>query len=276
MGDVVNALPNYTGPYISNGKIQASVEFGDKLPKDQLDALSRLHDSAYVRYTDRGHLEAADIIYREESQKLVAKFPELAGNLVVYYNFAERTLANYVSVTTAISLFKGITMTIPTLLSGAITNMFQLNDTLVNGAQYKKDVYAYYKTDPLGNDKNYENHGPLPSAKDTAENAETNKKVAEALQKKLAEQAAAMAGWVDKPLPVTEWKSTDVPIPPTPTPTPKPTMYPPVEERYVQKQTFDVQQDSSFISRNVLHTLWRGKASRYRRKRHYQPRGFFS
>ncbi len=58
--ELPDSFPNYTGPYISNGKLQESVPFGDKTPKDELDALSRLHDSAYAKWDDRLHRSVAD------------------------------------------------------------------------------------------------------------------------------------------------------------------------------------------------------------------------
>jgi hypothetical protein len=91
MEDVVKGIGgeytgNYTGPYWSDGKVQSSVEWGESDPQTQLDALSRMHDSAYAKYPDEKHREAADKIYNDEAQKLAGKFPHLAGNIVLYGN----------------------------------------------------------------------------------------------------------------------------------------------------------------------------------------------
>ncbi len=77
---------NYTGPYWSDGKLQESVAFGQSEAASELDALSRLHDTAYAVYKDRAHRAAADRIYYEESQKLKGMFPSLAGHAVLYGN----------------------------------------------------------------------------------------------------------------------------------------------------------------------------------------------
>jgi hypothetical protein len=130
---------NYTGPYLSDGRIQESVEFGTMDPKSVLDELSRLHDSAYAKWKDSGHRYAADKIYNEEAQKLVSMFPHLAGNLVLYGNAAGNAASNIAS--SAVYGPLG-------LLYGAVKNMLELNDKMVNGSKYRKDILGYYKADP--------------------------------------------------------------------------------------------------------------------------------
>ena len=83
---------NYIGPYWSDGKWQESVAWGSSDPKDELDYLARLHDTAYATYKDEKHREAADLIFNEKAQALAKKFPSLAGNLVQYGNYTERAL----------------------------------------------------------------------------------------------------------------------------------------------------------------------------------------
>lgn len=147
-------LPNYTGPYISNGSIQESVEFGDKDPKDALDALSRLHDSAYAKYKDQAHRTAADAIYEKEAKKLLAQFPQLAGDLVLYGNQILRsgsTLAQSISKWGPFGL-----------IIGGVQNMYNLNDYMMNGAKYRKEIQEYYATDPFPNKQVY-NPGSQPS-----------------------------------------------------------------------------------------------------------------
>ncbi len=88
----MTTIGEYTGPYWSNGEVQESVEWGDKDPVSQLDWLSRQHDSAYAHFKDSRHREAADLLYMEEAKKLVGRFPELAGNIVGYGNYAGRQI----------------------------------------------------------------------------------------------------------------------------------------------------------------------------------------
>jgi hypothetical protein len=97
MEDIVKGIAgeyvgNYTGPYWSNGKVQESVEWGDSAPQSELDRLSRQHDSAYAKFKDDAHREAADMIYNREAQKLKQRFPSLAGNLVLHGNRAARSV----------------------------------------------------------------------------------------------------------------------------------------------------------------------------------------
>lgn len=138
----MNLLPNYTGPYISDGKFQESVLFGDAEPKDKLDALSRLHDTAYAKYKDYGHRQAADKIYNEAAKKLVGQFPSLAGNLVLYGNQAGRAASNLAS---------GLAYGPLGFIYGAVENMVDLNDIMINGDKYAKDINDLYETDPKKN-----------------------------------------------------------------------------------------------------------------------------
>ena len=143
---------NYTGPYWSDGKFQESVAFGEADPKSELDALARLHDTAYAVYKDRAHREAADEIFNTEAKKLVGKFPHLAGDLVLYGNYAHRQAKQLVSDTTALP-FLGM----PGALLGAVkfagTNFINANK-MINGTYLKKekaDVEALYARDPKRN-----------------------------------------------------------------------------------------------------------------------------
>jgi hypothetical protein len=139
MGDKYDFVPNYTGPWISNGQFQSSVEFGDRKPKDQLDALSRLHDTAYAKWSDRLHRTVADTIYATEARKLAKKFPELAAFIVQYGNFTKNSV-DTLRETSGYGL--------PGLIVGGIRNMYHLNDYLMNGDKVKKEILNYYKTDP--------------------------------------------------------------------------------------------------------------------------------
>lgn len=134
---------NYTGPYWSDGKFQTSVEFGSTDPQSELDKLSRLHDSAYARYVDRNHREAADEIYARDAKVLAGKFPELAGNIVQYGNYASRQAKQLASDV-------GYGFNLPGALKFAATNVYNANKML-NGtylSKEKRDIEEYYNTDP--------------------------------------------------------------------------------------------------------------------------------
>ena len=144
MGEVVPFLPNYTGPFISDGKFQTSVEFGEAEPKDALDALSRYHDSAYYRFKDKGHRMAADSIYADEAAKLTGQFPHLAGHAVRYGNQFKDSLNNLVSP----ELLVAGPFALLGLVKGGLQNACHLHDYMINGDKYKREVLDYYKTDP--------------------------------------------------------------------------------------------------------------------------------
>lgn len=85
---------NYTGPYISGGKIQQSVKFGDAEARSLMDYYSRLHDTAYAEFKDRKHRYAADLIYYEKVKELVGMYPALASRAVKYGNIATSFATN--------------------------------------------------------------------------------------------------------------------------------------------------------------------------------------
>lgn len=161
MAEKESSLPyldeNYTGPYLSDGKIQTSVEFGEALPQSKLDKLSRLHDSAYAHWEDTNHREAADRIYKKEAQDLVGLFPQLAGDVVEYGNWTAHAVSNLASDVATGGKYGGLLGAFVGLLVGGVENMYHLNDTLMNGEKYEKEVKAYYETDPFKNDSRYRN-----------------------------------------------------------------------------------------------------------------------
>jgi len=114
--------------------------FGNMKPIDQLDALSRLHDTAYARYSDYGHRAAADILYSREADKLVGAFPQLASYAVNYGNQTLRA---------ASGLAKGFFSAGPLgALYGAVRNMLDLMDLTTNQDAYIKDILSLYESDP--------------------------------------------------------------------------------------------------------------------------------
>lgn len=152
MEDVVKGVGgeytgNYTGPYWSDGKIQSSVEFGKSDPQSELDALSRLHDSAYAKFPDAKHREAADKLYNDEAQKLVGKFPHLAGNLVLYGNHILRHPNPFRMVGGGLLGNAGHLASLVYTAAGGIkdANRYYGGQAL---AREIEDVRNYYKQDP--------------------------------------------------------------------------------------------------------------------------------
>lgn len=76
---------NYTGPYLSDGRFQSSVEGGQAPPRSQLDALSREHDTSYARSRRAQDRRKADLVYYRATRKM-GWFPRLAGDIVLYGN----------------------------------------------------------------------------------------------------------------------------------------------------------------------------------------------
>ncbi len=144
----MNYIGEYTGPYWSDGKIQPSVEWGESTPQSQLDWLSRQHDSAYAHFKDSRHREAADLIYMREAKKLAGQFPELAGNLVGYGNYAGRQVKNILSDVglatklTGNPLFGVVKYGVDSLAN----NVKRLNGTYLKNEL--EDVNKFYGTDP--------------------------------------------------------------------------------------------------------------------------------
>lgn len=133
---------NYTGPYWSDGKLQTSVEFGSADPQSELDKLSRLHDSAYAHYADRGHREAADEIYARDAKVLAGKFPELAGSIVLHGNYGARQAKQLASDFGSMGPFG--------LVKFAANNVLNANK-MIKGTYLKNekaDVERFFSTDP--------------------------------------------------------------------------------------------------------------------------------
>jgi len=142
----------YTGMYLSDGKFQSSVVFGKTAPNSQLDALSRLHDTAYAYYPDKAHRRVADRLYKEAANKLGDKFADLAGEAVTKGNSFLGGASNLAMASTAGSIFGSI----GSLVTNTAKNIFSLNDQLQNEDKYEKDILNLFSTDPFkGNDEYY-------------------------------------------------------------------------------------------------------------------------
>ncbi len=141
-GVVVDKMPNYTGPYISNGEYQTSVEFGDVKPLDILDSFSRLHDSAYAKWKDQLHRSVADSIYNESVKNLEGLFPEIAGFAVLYGNQLGRAVSNIIS---GWEYAAGNPLG---ALAGGVYNLYELMSYTHNYDSVKREILSYYSTDP--------------------------------------------------------------------------------------------------------------------------------
>lgn len=141
---------NYTGPHWSDGKFQESVEWGDANPQSELDYLSRQHDSAYAKFKDDKHREAADKIYHDQAMKLKERFPHLAANLVLYGNHTERQGKKLFGNAKTGAMLGGplgaLAGAIYTAGGNIVDNMSRINGTYLK--KEMSDVIKYFDTDP--------------------------------------------------------------------------------------------------------------------------------
>ncbi len=160
MGTYFNFVPNYTGPYISNGGFQESVIFGEVAPKDELDAASRLHDTAYAKWNDQLHRTVADIIYNETVRELDGFSAAMARGLVLYGNATARAVNKIVGYLHLGPLG---------LVAGAVDNGVEVQKLLSMGDEVHREILDFYSTDPypqyqLGRSKRMGNTPTQPSA----------------------------------------------------------------------------------------------------------------
>jgi hypothetical protein len=87
---------NYTGPFWSDGKFQASVANGKTKPKSKLDKFSKKHDASYFNaHGDAGKLNQADREYYDNTRSM-SFWPSFIGSLPLY-NIHVRELENFLS-----------------------------------------------------------------------------------------------------------------------------------------------------------------------------------
>jgi len=134
---------NYTGPYISNGEFRKSVEFGEAIPTDALDAASRLHDSAYAHWDDDLHRMAADSLYNDDATLIGGTIPTVAGNIVLYGNAIQRASEGL----SPLDIFNPATLGLK-LIKKTYNNNSLLLEYIEKGDQLRKEVKDYYSTDP--------------------------------------------------------------------------------------------------------------------------------
>lgn len=133
-------MDNYTGPYWSDGKIQPSIEFGNSIPTDEVDAESRLHDSAFAHFGDERHRLAADYIYKKRLEKVPGFKSAFVRNIPFYGNLADSShlsgLLTPFSLLTTVDYFRHVA---------------KVEREIANGLYDKEiaDVLNYYATDPM-------------------------------------------------------------------------------------------------------------------------------
>lgn len=145
----MTSLGNYTGPYVSDGKFQTSVEWGEAETLNPLDEASRRHDSAYARFSDRKHRMAADVLYKLETDRMNGSLPGIAGNAVVYGNEA---LEQGGDLSTKLTLTRAAGANpLAGLVAHELSWLYDMNERLNTRdwlAKEKQEVLDYYKTDP--------------------------------------------------------------------------------------------------------------------------------
>lgn len=152
------ASGNYVGPFWSNGKLQESVEFGDAPPLHELDALARLHDTAYARYKDSAHRAAADELFAEEAEKLKKKYgpnwagnPQVAAKLVRYGNHTIRAASRVGGNVATGFKYGGPLGAVGGLLYSGLQNIKQSHDMITGNylRKERKDLLSLFSKDPM-------------------------------------------------------------------------------------------------------------------------------
>jgi hypothetical protein len=146
-GGAQNKMDNYIGPFWSDGKWQSSVEFGDAPPLSEVDAASRLHDSAYARFSDEKRRIAADVLYSEQLKKMTGAKSKLA-DVPLFGNFLRNRATQIGTDFVAGLKYGGLPGALGSLVYSGVKGMVQNHDLAVNLPKYKKEVEAYYATDP--------------------------------------------------------------------------------------------------------------------------------
>lgn len=140
---------NYTGPYVSNGKFQKSVAFGDRAPLDELDSYSRLHDTIRALYKPGNVNRAADSLYMQRTNQIGGTLPALAGPAVVYGNAGIHSLENLTSAATTGLKLGGLPGLLGGIIYGGVENMYQLYDYMTHFDESRQKVLATEKLDPF-------------------------------------------------------------------------------------------------------------------------------
>ncbi len=147
---VPGELGNYIGPHWSNGEFQESVEWGDKPPQSDLDLLAYYHDSAYAKYKDDDHREAADKLFAEEARKLGYSMADISAVLVQQGNMTKRSFDRTLRNVALGEKVGGAPGALLGLIYTGVENIFKANDRLPGGKfeSVVKEVQDYYATDP--------------------------------------------------------------------------------------------------------------------------------
>lgn len=141
-------MENYIGPYWSDGKWQESVEFGLSPALSEVDAASRLHDSAYAHYTDEAHRIAADEIYSATLKGLKEKYAGLA-DVPLYGNYIKNRAKEIGGGFATGVKYGGLAGGLFSLVYNGVKGIVRSSDLIRNGERYRNEVLGYYKTDPV-------------------------------------------------------------------------------------------------------------------------------
>jgi hypothetical protein len=146
---VPGALGNYIGPGWSNGELQESVEWGSSDPQDELDLAAYYHDSAYAKYKDAAHREAADRRFMRDTKQLTGDLAVAARNAVLYGNHVKnKTIQMVENMAVGKKIAGPIGEVLGLVYSGA-KNTYEIARGLHGGYERDdKDIDDYYATDP--------------------------------------------------------------------------------------------------------------------------------
>lgn len=146
---IPGALGNYIGPGWSNGEMQESVEWGDKEPQDELDLAAYYHDSAYAKFKDKRHRQAADIQFYEATKHLKGDLAKTARNAVVYGNNTKDRLFSISEDVATGAKYGGLAGAVGGLVYNGGKATYEFVRGLHGGYDKDaKDVRDYYATDP--------------------------------------------------------------------------------------------------------------------------------
>lgn len=140
-------MENYIGPHWSDGKWQESVEFGNAPALSEVDAASRLHDSAYAHFKDEAHRIAADEIYSKTLKKLKEKYAFLA-DVPLYGNYTKNRASEFGSNFVTGMKYGGLVGGLASLVYSGVKGIVRNNDLIQHGEKYRREVMQYYDTDP--------------------------------------------------------------------------------------------------------------------------------
>jgi len=164
------AAGNYIGPGWSDGKFQSSVEWGSSEPQSELDLEAYYHDSAYKKFSDEAHRQAADSIFADNAARIKGELPPLARTAVSQGNMLSRSVTRTTRNVASGAALAGVPGAIIGLVYTGLQNLAMANDLLPGKTRdnLRKEVLDYYASDPNARSNNYVTK---PSSKTSAKDA---------------------------------------------------------------------------------------------------------